>query len=44
MAAGHAAADATGFELVATQGLGTWGICSALYCVAEPTPNPLARA
>ena len=31
MAAGHAAADATSFELVATQGLDTWGICSAPF-------------
>jgi hypothetical protein len=92
MAAGSAAADATRFELTATQGLDTWGICSApflhvafrttefritvtvnadgswgyeedtvlqiegqaepfhhvdrnvLHRVAEPTPNPLARA
>ena len=92
MAAGHAAADATAFELRATQGLDTWGICSAPFLheafkttefriqvtlhpdgswsyeedtvlqilgrdepfhhvdrntltrLAEPTPNPLARA
>jgi hypothetical protein len=31
MAAGQAAADATEFELVATQGLDTWGICSAPF-------------
>ncbi|HNG82208.1 MAG TPA: heme-binding beta-barrel domain-containing protein, partial [Burkholderiaceae bacterium] len=31
MAAGSAAADATSFELVATQGLDTWGICSAPF-------------
>jgi hypothetical protein len=31
MAAGHATAHATGFELVATQGLDTWGICSAPF-------------
>lgn len=31
MAAGQAAADATSFELVATQGLDTWGICSAPF-------------
>jgi hypothetical protein len=31
MAAGTAAADATSFELTATQGLDTWGICSAPY-------------
>ena len=31
MAAGTAAADATSFELVATQGLETWGICSAPF-------------
>jgi hypothetical protein len=31
MAAGHAAADATSFELVATQGLDTYGICSAPF-------------
>lgn len=31
MAAGTAAADATSFELVATQGLDTWGICSAPF-------------
>ena len=28
MASGHAAADATSFELVATRGPETWGICS----------------
>jgi len=92
MAAGQATADATHFELVATQGLDTWGICSAPFLneafkttefrikvsfnadgtwgyeedtvlqirglaepfhhtdrnllskLAEPTPNPLARA
>ena len=92
MAAGVAAADAKQFELTATQGLETWGICSAPYLaaafkttafriqvtvhddgtwsyeedtvlqiqglaepfhhtdknrlakIAEPTPNPLARA
>ena len=92
MAAGSATPDATTFELVATQGLETWGICSAPFIneafrttefrikvtlnadvtwgyeedtvlqilgqaepfrhtdrnllskVAEPTPNPLARA
>jgi len=92
MASGQAAADATSFELVATQGLDTFGICSAPFLhqafkttefrikvtinadgtwgydedtvlqirgldqpfhhtdrnllskVAEPTPNPLARA
>jgi hypothetical protein len=31
MAAGQAAADATEFELVATQGLDTFGICSAPF-------------
>ena len=31
MASGQAAADATQFELVATQGLDTWGICSAPF-------------
>ena len=31
MAAGTAAADARSFELVATQGLTTWGICSAPF-------------
>ena len=31
MAAGQAAADATEFELQATQGLDTWGICSAPF-------------
>ena len=31
MAAGQAAVDATTFELVATQGLQTWGICSAPF-------------
>ena len=31
MAAGQAAADATKFELIATQGLDTWGICSAPF-------------
>jgi len=31
MAAGTAAADAKRFELVATQGLETWGICSAPF-------------
>ena len=31
MAAGHAAADATSFELMATQGLDTYGICSAPF-------------
>jgi hypothetical protein len=31
MASGQAAADATSFELVATQGLDTWGICSAPF-------------
>ena len=31
MAAGKATADATKFELVATQGLDTWGICSAPF-------------
>ena len=31
MAAGHAAPDATSFELTATQGLGTWGICSTPF-------------
>ena len=31
MAAGHAAADATSFELTATQGLSTWGICSTPF-------------
>jgi len=31
MASGHAAADATAFELVATQGLDTWGICSSPF-------------
>jgi hypothetical protein len=31
MASGHAAADATSFELKATQGLDTWGICSAPF-------------
>jgi hypothetical protein len=31
MAAGKAAADATRFELSATQGLDTWGICSAPF-------------
>jgi hypothetical protein len=31
MAAGSAAADARHFELVATQGLSTWGICSAPF-------------
>jgi hypothetical protein len=31
MAAGQAAADATTFELRATQGLDTWGICSAPF-------------
>lgn len=31
MAAGTAAADARSFELVATQGLDTWGICSAPF-------------
>lgn len=31
MAAGQAAPDATSFELVATQGLDTWGICSAPF-------------
>ena len=31
MAAGTAAADADEFELVATQGLDTWGICSAPF-------------
>jgi hypothetical protein len=31
MASGHAAADATSFELKATQGLETWGICSAPF-------------
>jgi len=31
MAAGTAAADAREFELVATQGLDTWGICSAPF-------------
>ena len=92
MAGGHAAADAREFELVATQGLDTFGICSAPFLdtafktlefrikvtlhddgtwsydedtvlqirgeaepfhhtdrnrltkLAEPTPNPLARA
>jgi len=31
MAAGQASADATSFELVATQGLDTYGICSAPF-------------
>ena len=31
MAAGHASADATSFELVATQGLDTYGICSTPF-------------
>jgi hypothetical protein len=31
MAAGTTTADATSFELVATQGLDTWGICSAPF-------------
>ena len=31
MAAGQATADATSFELKATQGLDTWGICSAPF-------------
>jgi hypothetical protein len=31
MAAGTATADATQFELMATQGLETWGICSAPF-------------
>jgi len=31
MAAGQAAADATHFELNATQGLDTWGICSSPF-------------
>ena len=31
MASGHAAADARTFELVATGGLSTWGICSAPF-------------
>ncbi|MBU6257590.1 MAG: FABP family protein [Burkholderiales bacterium] len=31
MASGQAAADAKSFELVATQGLDTWGICSAPF-------------
>jgi hypothetical protein len=31
MASGNAAADAKSFELVATQGLDTWGICSAPF-------------
>ena len=31
MAAGQATADATEFELLATQGLDTWGICSAPF-------------
>ncbi len=31
MAAGHAAADANTFELVATQGLDTYGICSTPF-------------
>jgi len=31
MAGGTAAADAKSFELVATQGLDTWGICSAPF-------------
>ena len=31
MASGTAAADAKTFELVATQGLSTWGICSAPF-------------
>lgn len=31
MASGQAAADATQFELTATQGLDTWGICSAPF-------------
>ena len=31
MAAGTAAADAKSFELVATQGLSTWGICSVPF-------------
>jgi hypothetical protein len=31
MAAGQATADATEFELVATQGLDTYGICSAPF-------------
>lgn len=31
MASGKAAADAKSFELVATQGLSTWGICSAPF-------------
>ena len=31
MASGTAAADAKAFELVATQGLSTWGICSAPF-------------
>jgi hypothetical protein len=31
MAAGHVAPDATRFELLATQGLDTWGICSSPF-------------
>ena len=31
LASGQAAADAKSFELVATQGLDTWGICSAPF-------------
>ncbi|MDE2395407.1 MAG: FABP family protein [Burkholderiales bacterium] len=31
LASGRAAADAKSFELVATQGLDTWGICSAPF-------------
>ena len=31
MASGHAAPDATQFELTATQGLDTWGICSSPF-------------
>jgi hypothetical protein len=31
MASGNASADAKSFELVATQGLDTWGICSAPF-------------
>ena len=35
MAAGHATADATSFELVATQGLDTYGICSAPFLASR---------
>jgi hypothetical protein len=33
MAAGHAMPDASQFELIATEGLNTWGICSAPFLV-----------